>query len=202
MNEHKLPFKFNLNTVLTTARRQFNNNVEGASITIPFLSFRIAPSDFEQKIAAEIVERMADKRVLNGRECCDNCIDHSISSILEIRSMIVDKKVDLFKAKNGPLYIVLDLMHEPIKQFLTYQENLEKSAQNQIFVSTISDFKRSQENREKYQTALEMLRNHLCCCLIEVSRIAKVVPPNVVNDGQHQRIWALDSYKAPPSFEN
>ena len=202
MNSSASPFKFDVSASIATARRKLNNNVEGVTITVPFGSFRVSPDDLEQKIAAEIVERMADKRVLSGSECCDNCIDYSISSILDIRSLIVDKKVILFKAKDGSLYMILDWMQETIKQFLTYQENLEKSSQNKIFVSAISDFKRPQENREKYFAALEMLRNHLCCCLIEISRIAKVAPPYSVKDGKGERAWRLENYKELPSFND
>ena len=55
-------------------------------------------------MAREIVIRMANRRVLNSWECCDNCIDQALESLQKIRQLLVDQQVKFSKATDGPLY--------------------------------------------------------------------------------------------------
>jgi hypothetical protein len=66
------PFRFDLRKPLA-AFRGLPVALEGVSLTLPFLSVTIKPDDRERRIAREVVIRMADRRVLNAFECCDNC---------------------------------------------------------------------------------------------------------------------------------
>lgn len=60
MRDQPPPFRFDFRMLLSGARRKLNTRVEGLSINLPFLSFRVSPNDLEQKIAREIIIRMAD----------------------------------------------------------------------------------------------------------------------------------------------
>jgi len=68
----KSPFRFDLRSLIGDARRKLSNCVDGVTINLPFVSFNVKPDDIEQKVAREIVICMADRRVLNAFECCDN----------------------------------------------------------------------------------------------------------------------------------
>ena len=63
--------------------------------------------------------RMAERRVLNASECCDNCIDQALESLQKIRSLLVDKQVELADHTDGALYLLIEAIDEPIRQFLT-----------------------------------------------------------------------------------
>ena len=69
------PFRFDLRSLLSGVRRKVNSRVDGVCINLPFVTFNVKPDDLEQKIARELVIRLADRRVLNAFECCDDCID-------------------------------------------------------------------------------------------------------------------------------
>jgi hypothetical protein len=73
-----------MGALISSARRKLNTRIDGVSISLPFISFRVRPNDLEQRVAREIVIRMADKRVLNASECCDNCIDQALESLQQI----------------------------------------------------------------------------------------------------------------------
>jgi len=77
------------------ARRQAKKRVDGVTINLPFVSFSVRPDDLEQKVAREIVIRLADKRVLKVFECCDSSVEHALASLREIRSLLVDKQAEL-----------------------------------------------------------------------------------------------------------
>ena len=88
------PFRLDFRSLLQAWRRKLNSRVEGVSISLPFISFRVAPTDLEQRVARELIIRMANRRVLSASECCDNCIDQALESLQGIRSTLEEKQVE------------------------------------------------------------------------------------------------------------
>jgi hypothetical protein len=124
MRDLEPPFQFDLSALLQKARRTFQKRVEGVSISLPFVSFSVRPEDREKRVAREVVIRLADRRVLNASECCDGCIDQALASLQEIRTLLVDQQVELADLTDGALYLLLDLMREGIRQFLTFEQQI------------------------------------------------------------------------------
>jgi len=170
-------------------------------VHLPFISFTVCPDDLEQKVAREIVIRMADRRVLNAGECCDNCIDQALASLQEIRKLLVDKQVELAKATDGTLYIVIEFMLEAIRQFLTFEQQLRDIPQpSPIWLPQVPDFHRPPDQREAYFAGLEMLRAHLYRCLEQVAAIAQISIPKIAENMRYNDAWQLDAYKSPPAL--
>ena len=69
----KPPFKFNIGKILDRARK-LPISIDGVTITLPFVEVTLKPDDLERKVAREVVIRLADRRVLNAWECCDDAI--------------------------------------------------------------------------------------------------------------------------------
>jgi hypothetical protein len=95
------------------------------SIVLPFIELAVKIDDAERKVAREVVVRLADRRVLNAWECCDNCIDLALKSLQEIRQIIVDKQVELSGRTDGALYLLLDSIRDGIRQFLIFEQKLD-----------------------------------------------------------------------------
>lgn len=188
-NKLKPPFQFDLNTLIDKAGKKLNNQIGNVSINLPFISFSINPGDLERKIAKEIVIRMVDKRVLNAFECCDNCINYALASLQEIRKQLVDKQVELSNNPDSTLYLLIELQVEAIRQFLTFEQKLNKK----------SNFKYSRkmiyEEKEKYFAAIEMLRAHLHRCLLQIAKIANIEIPKIVEHMRYDEAWQLEAYK-------
>ncbi len=203
MKDLKPPFKFNFKTQLKSARRKLNSRVGAISLNLPFFSFSLNPDDHEKRIAREIVIRLSDRRVLNAFECCDNCIDQALASLQEIRRILVDKQVELNSSQDSPLNFLIELKVEAIRQFLTFEQSLEKSGLTKTkLIDISSDFKRSPLVRDKYFAALEMLRAHLHRCLIQVSKIADISIPKISDNMRYDEAWQLDSYENPKLVDN
>src|ERR1700686_1775999 len=124
MRSGSIPFRFDLTDLLERARRIASKRVSGITISLPFLSIPINPKDREKEIAREIVIRLKDRRVLNAWECCDNCIGRALTSLQEIRRILVDKQVELSEVHDGPLFLLIDAMTIGIRQFLTFEQHL------------------------------------------------------------------------------
>lgn len=198
MRDLKPPFKFDFRAQLKNARRKLNSRVGSVSVNLPFLSFSLNPDDLEQRVAREIVIRMADRRVLNAFECCDNCIDQALSSLQEIRRILVDKQVELSGAPDSPLYLLIELQVEAIRQFLTFEQGLNKSARlGPVLPDVPGDFRRPTYVREQYFAALEMLRAHLHRCLVQVSKIANTAIPKISDHMRYDDAWQLEAYEKP-----
>ncbi len=71
------PFRFDLQSLLKRELQKVDAQVDGVTVNLPFVSFNVRPDDLQRTVAREIVIRMADRRVLNAFECCDDCIDKS-----------------------------------------------------------------------------------------------------------------------------
>lgn len=188
-------FQIDLRKLLAEMRRRFNSRVTGVEVNLPGLTFCLDPSDPEKKAAREIVIFLKDRRVLNSKECCDNCIDNSLASLLKIREFIVERQLQLgvleFGA-SGPLYLLTEFTLEAVRQFLTYHEQLERESAGVEIESSVPDFRRPRDIRESYFEALNRLRSHLHQCVHQIRIIADIELPEVpenLKDG-----WQADIY--------
>jgi len=198
MRNVRPPFKFIFDRLVTKGRQHLNGRVDGVQINLPFVSFTFQPDDTEQRVAREIVVRMADRRVLNAWECCDHCIDEALASLREIRDQLVDKQVALAPKPEGALYLVIEFMLEGIRQFLTFEQRLRDRPQGPLlWVPPSSDFRRPPNERETYFAALEMLRAHLFRCLTQVAAIAQVSIPDISEQMRYDDAWQLEAYNDP-----
>lgn len=188
------PFRFNVSELINKARHYVNKRVDGVTINLPFISFSVQPDDLEQKIARETIIRLADKRVLNASECCDNCIEQAIVSLQEIRSMLVEKQVELAGQVDGGLYLLLELMLEGIRQFFSFEERL-RIANTHTYGEIHTRHDRN--DLQPYFSALEMLRGHLYRCLTQVATIAKMKIPKIPENMRYMDAWQIDSYEKP-----
>lgn len=203
MKDLKPPFKFDLRSQIDDARRKFNSRVGSVSVNLPFISFSLNPNDLEKRVASEIVIRMADRRVLNAFECCDNCIDQALSSLQEIRRILVDKQVELSEATDSALYLLVEFQVEAIRQFLTFEQRLNSAAPSGDMPSDRpASRSRPADVKEQYFAALEMLRAHLHRCVVQVSRIADTEIPKICDYMRYDEAWQLEAYEKPPQVED
>ncbi|WP_155305906.1 hypothetical protein [Desulfosarcina widdelii] len=165
-----------------------NRRVTGATINLPFISFAVEPEDLEQKVAREVIVRLADKRVLTAFECCDDCVERAIASLMEIRSMLVNKQVELSGHADGGLFLLLELMLEGIRQFFTFVERLQSSRQGG---------RRDRRDLQPYFDALTMLRGHMYQCRNQIAVIAGMEKPAVPKSMCYEDAWQLESYEKP-----
>lgn len=191
MRGSRPPFQFDLRDLLARAYRHVSNHVSGVTINLPFVSFSVNPGATERKIAKEILIRLADKRVLNAFECCDDCIDQALASLHEIRSFLVDKQVELADFTDGALYLLVELMLEAIRQFFTFEERLR--TQSGVHFNRAPRC-RAPATRDKYFAALEMLRAHLHRCLLQVSAIADTELPKISDHMRYDQAWQTEAY--------
>src|SRR5438552_3846524 len=94
-HEARSPFKLDLSSVVKRMKRLPVAVDAKIKISVPFFELTVKPDDRESKVAREIIIRLADRRVLNSSECCDNCIDEALGSLKEIRKVLVDRQVEL-----------------------------------------------------------------------------------------------------------
>ncbi len=185
MKNIKTDLKFDFQSILSKRVKQAKDSLDSITINLPFLSFSVKPKNKEKIIAKEIVIRLADKRVLNATECCDDCIKKALFSLQEIRKLLVDKQVELMDYTDTALYILIELILESIRQFFTYTDR------NKIE----SDFDLKFKRREIYFGALELLRSHIYRCLIQISKIASIKIPKIRM--RYNEKWELVYYKEP-----
>ncbi|MGB2713737.1 MAG: hypothetical protein WBC51_06135, partial [Vicinamibacterales bacterium] len=140
-------------SVITRARRLPKPKVDGVSISLPFLTINVTADDIERKVAQEVLIRLRDKRVLVAGECCDSCIEHALKSIMEIRSILVDKQVKVAN-EDSAAFVLFDLMLAGIRQFLTFTEQRDPVT-----------------HRQEYFAALETLRGHLLRCIEQLANV-------------------------------
>ena len=126
MRSGAIPFQFDIRDLLATARRKLSTRLGGVTLNLPFVSIAVNPEDRERQIAREVVIRLKDRPVLSAWECCDDCIDRALASLQEIRGALVEKQVELSDAQDGPLYVLIDMMVQGIRQFLSYEESLQR----------------------------------------------------------------------------
>jgi hypothetical protein len=192
------PFQFDVSGLVGKARRHLKKRVDGVTINLPFVSFSIRPDDLEQKVAREVVIRLADKRVLNAFECCDSCVEQALESLQDIRSLLVDNQVKLSAQSDGGLYLVIELMLEGIRQFFTFEEKL-RTVNAQFPGDLHTRFMR--HDLQPYFDALEMLRGHLYRCLVQVAAVADTKIPKISDHMRYEDAWQLNAYKEPERIE-
>lgn len=191
--------QFDISKTIKAARKYLNKHVDGLTIEIPFMTFSVKPTDIEKKVARELLIRLPDKRVLSTKECCDNCIDNALSSLQEIRRILVEKQVDLAEYHDGGLYLLIELMAEVIRQFLTFEESLKRDDQT-IPGDVTSDFHRSPKIRDTYFEVLNQLRFHIHSCLIQISKIAEMETPKIDSYLKSDDAWMLSLYLKPDAL--
>lgn len=188
------PFQFDVSELISKAMRHIKNRVDGVVVRLPFVSISIKPDDLEQKVAREVVIRLADKRVLNAFECCDSCIEHALSSLQEIRAILVDKEVELSRQTDGGLYLILEMMLEGIRRFFTFEEGL-RVANSDLPGEPHTRLHR--HDLQPYFAALEMLRGHLYRCLVQVAVVANTRIPKISDHMRYDDTWQLAAYIMP-----
>jgi hypothetical protein len=180
----KPPFQFDLISLIERVRR-IPRSVDGVAINLPFVSVSVKPDDLERQTAREVVIRLADRRVLNAFECCDNCIRNALISLQEIRRFLVEKQVELSDFSDGPVYLLLEAMLEAIRQFFTFEQRLDVDSHS--------------GQRDKYFSALEMLRAHLYRVLQQVAVLASIEIPKISDRMRYDEVWQTEAYvRTPP----
>jgi hypothetical protein len=195
MRSERIPFKFDLTDLLGKLHRMGEDRVGDVTLNLPFVSIGVSPKSREKKIARETVIRLKDRRVLSAWECCDDCIDKSLSSLQEIRRHLVDQQVALSDLQDGPLYAVLEAMNLGIRQFLTFEEQLHDTRRQGNVGSR--HFRRDPETRELYFDALELLRGHLSRCLSQVAVLAGTKLPRNGVIAHYRGEWEIKAYVPP-----
>jgi hypothetical protein len=193
--------KFNFNELLKKAATKAKKHVDGVTINIPFLAFTVKTTDPERKVARELLIRLPDKRVLSSKECCDNCIDRSLDSLQEIRSILIDAQVNLSDFHDGGLYLLIELMAEGLRQFITFEEKLRVAASVKD-AAEITDHWRPRDTREEYFEALKQLRFHIHSCLKQVAAIADMKTLKIENYLKSNAEWELSMYTKPRQLGN
>jgi hypothetical protein len=185
MGDERARLKFDIAALLTRFRKLPVEAEATVSIRLPGLQLTARVDDVEKRVARELMVRLADKRVLNAQECCDSCIEGALASLQEIRQLLVDKQVELVKRTDSPLYLLLEMMTEGIRQFLTFEQNLGLAQ---------ASSPRSPEVREAYFTGLAALRAHLNGTATQIAAMADVPVPLVNASMRPNEVWDLEAY--------
>lgn len=188
--------RFDMMGTIEKARKLASRHVDGLTINLPFVSFNVKPDATEKRVANEIVIRLADRRVLNASECCDDCIDQALASLQDIREILIDKQVELYGAKDGGLYLLLEMMAEALRQFLTFEQRLNTLHREPDEIDH-PDVRRAPQAREAYFAALEALRGYFNRCLVEVAKIGGATLPKNNMMSQYETPWPVEAYVLP-----
>lgn len=184
MRDLKPPFRFDIANLLARFRSLPIDAEATVTIGLPGIKVTAKIDDVERRVARELVIRLADRRVLNAWECCDRCIERALESLQEIRRLIVDKQVELAGRTDSTLYLLLELMAEGIRQFLTFEESIRLDRETQLGF----------EEREKYFAALETLRAHIYRSMIQIAAVADVSIPKIADSMRYDSNWDLEAY--------
>lgn len=130
--------------------------------------------------------------MLSASECCDDCIDHALASLREIRQILVEKQVELSDAQDGPLFLLIDAMLIGTRQFMTYEEMLRRSPDARP--DPHFDKHLVPEHRQGYFDGLELLRGHLSRCLMQIAAIAGMETPTEGLIANYQGAWEEQAY--------
>jgi len=192
------PFRFDVRALIKRATQKLNAHVDGVAISLPFITVNVKSDDLQKQVAQEILIRLADRRVLNAWECCDNCIGHALASLEKIRSMLVEKQVEMRKVTDSPLYFLVEFMLEGIRQFLTFTESMDdKGEAPSLVLPDSSELSGRVHFPQYYFAALETLRAHLHRCLIQVAKIADTDIPKIPENMRYEEAWPLEAYERP-----
>lgn len=183
--------------LFSRARQRYTKHVGDVTLNLPFISVAVNPKDKERHVAKELVIRLSDRRVLSAWECCDGCIDNALTSLREMRAVLVDKQVELSDLQDGSLYLLVDAMVLGIRQFLTYEELLNRSEDAPPH-PRFGKFSRPPDVRQAYFDALEVLRGHLSRCLGQIAAVGGMDLPKEGLVKNYQGAWQIEAYEAPP----
>lgn len=191
-----MELKFNFDKLLGKAAEKAKKHIDGVTINLPFISFSVKPTDIEKKVARELFVRLPDKRVLSSKECCNNCIDNSLASLQDIRSILVEAQVKLTDLHDGGLYLLIELMAEGVRQFITFEERLrvEPSLKDE---AQFGEFYRPSDIQHEYFEVLEQLRFHMHSCLTQVATIADMNTQKTDSYLKANEEWLLSLYHEP-----
>jgi hypothetical protein len=193
MRTGAINFQFDVSDIVVRALRSPPASNAATAFELPFVTVLADPSPLERRIANELLIPLGDRRVLSSWECCDNCIDDALRSLQEIRSILLEGKIELAGERSGILSQMIELMLTAIRQFLTFEQRLGSSGMAKP--DPASEFYRPHEDRQIYFDALEQLRGHLSRCLGQVTVVAGL---NVPSDGfiaGYQGPWQMKAYK-------
>jgi len=182
--------KFDIEAALRDLVRGTDSRPAAMTLVLPFVNVLVYPSAKERSVAAEIVLRVGDKRVLDSQECCDGCIDNALASLQDVRSRFGDARVALTGEK-GALSGIIELMLCTIRQFLTFEQRLPRTGLPRY---PGDEFYRDDEVRQSYFDALEQLRGHLMRCLAVVAAIAEVNFPATNLTADYSGPWPDAAY--------
>ncbi len=86
--------------------------------------------------------------------------------------------MELSDRVDSPLYLLLELVAEAIRQFFTFEQGLD----------------RSHGSRETYFVALEMLRAHIHRVLIQIAKVADTDIPKIAQNMRYDEAWQLEAF--------
>jgi hypothetical protein len=201
MRSGAIPFRFDIREPLKKLQRFAQGHVGEVTLNLPFFSIAVNPTGREKEISRELVIRLKDRRVLSAYECCDNCISEALTSLQEIRRLLIDKEVALSDIEDGPLFLLMEAMVDGIRQFLTFEQWL--GAAGKVGTPRHRDrYERSYEIRQRYFDALELLRGHLGVCLTQIAEIAGMKVPEGGLVRNYKGIWLIAAYETLELAEN
>lgn len=188
-----IPFRFDIRRPLKKLHRLAKSHVGGVTLSLPFFSVAVNPTGLEKKVARELVIRLKDRRVLAASECCDHCIKEALASLQEIRRLLIDKRVALSGVQDGPLYILTEAMADGIRQFLSFEQRLNHSAERVPGKPSRDELPHKMQQR--YFDGLEILRAHLSNCASQVAEIAGMEVPDTGLIRNYKGAWVVAAYE-------
>ncbi len=176
--------KFRIDSIVDLARKVGSFSADGVTVKLPFISFSFKPNDTEQSVAKVSIIYLKDKMFFNPRkEEGDHNIQSEIGSLRNIRKFLNKRQMDLSDHTKGGLFLIIELMLSPIRQFLTFHEHNSSLKE----YSTI------------YHEGYALLRDHLCSCISRIHQIAGIEIPEVYTYFNYDSQWNLDAYEEPES---
>lgn len=191
MRTGDIPFQFNISLVLKALVRRPDALPSAIRLDLPFLSVLVSPSSIDVSLARDLLVRMRDRRVLDAQECCDGCIADALTSLQQIRGILLDLQIQLRDADESALSPLVELMAVGIRQFLTFEQSLRRQA------GSLTADERGWETRQIYFDALEQLRGHLSRCLGQIAVVAGVAEPSDGLLADYRGPWQIPAYVDP-----
>lgn len=127
---------------------------------IPNLNINFKFSDDDKKSIKEIIIYSKNKRVLTSSQCCGNCTKYAIDSLVDYRSFLVNKRIEIINSKQNELKKIIDAILKNIEVFLTFSENLDLEI-----------------NYKELSSRLNNLRNIILPLLLKLTKKVKIKFP-------------------------
>lgn len=197
MKTGAINFNFDVSDVIARALRSLPASDTAIAFMLPYVTVLAVPSPLERRVANELLIRLSDRRALSSRECCDNCINEALRSLQEIRSILLERRIELADEQEGILNQIIDLMLAAIRQFLTFEQRLASACIAKP--DTANEFNRSEGDCQTYFDALEQLRGHLSRCLGQIAVVAGLSVPSDGFIAGYQGPWEMQAYEPLPA---